>query len=857
MAGSAQRSFPVPNMVQGVSQQAPQNRRETQCEAQFDCINSPVVGCDARPPVEFNSLLVDADYTDSFFYEIKRGVDEHYLVVISAGALGGLEIFDLKTGDPCDVTLETGADDYLATVGKPKNVFVATTVDDYTFVCNREVLPGIDTGATSPAKRNEALIYWKASAYKIKFALALTYGGNVYEWTYETPDNSTAGNAEYITTTAVAATFYRSMTGLAAPQHGTGANAATGTNQGTLAGHAGHTAGVSGTIHVQDLGFYIRINGNCILLGRNDSAAFKVDTSDGVGDTYMRAVKDYAQSFADLPKNAFEGFTCKVQGTNKQTQDDYYVRFTRGDGSAGVWEESVAPGVPLGFDATTMPYALINTGVGTFEFKKAPWQGRVSGDGVDSALDPSFADRQIFDMFYDNNRLALMTEGACSWSMANNPFVHFPSSAQTTLATDPVDIRVGGGKQIVLLRKAVQTNEQTYLWAQKKQFRVASGNESFRQDTVESKPVTSFEFAEIPEPLPVADSLYFVTEPGKFATVRDLTLRDGKPLGSADVTAHVKRYIRSGVRRMAASDTLGIMVLASDNAPSYLYVYNFLIGDNENGAVTRLQSAWNTWRLPRFGTILWVTIQAERMDLVIQRPEGVILAQMDLSQDRTDDGHDDYLIRCDLRMTEANTARTYDPDTGATTIVFPFDILEAQDDGTKEAKDQNFFVVQRTTSVVQRRGYRWVLVDSGPNWVSVEGDCTAEELFCGFRIRAERDESPFYIRTAKGLIPADEITVHTYTVTHAKTGYYRAEVSYKTQNRKTGIYEMTGRVLGSQDNVLGEFAMTDGQLKVPISSDNLGYTLKLINDSYLPSRWQTSTYVYSAKMMALPQGAGS
>jgi hypothetical protein len=850
------RSFPVPNMVQGVSQQAPQNRRETQCEEQFDCINSPVEGAVARPGFNFNSLLVDADYTDSFFYEIKRGADEHYLVVITkASPDSELEVFDLNTGLPCDVIFEVGAQAYLNTVANPKDVFKATTVEDYTFIANREVIPLMDEENRSPVKDNAAIVYWKASAYKVRFQLAITYNDHVYTWNYETPDNSTVGNAEYITTNAVAATFYRTMTGLAASPTTSGATA-TGFNKGvgaSFAGDDGSVGSVTGAgITAISLGFTLRLNGNCIMISRSDNAAFSVDTADGVGDTYMRAVKETAQAFSQLPNNAFEGFTCLVKGTNKETADDFYVQFTGGDGSQGYWQEVVAPDTPYTFDPDTMPHALINTGPGEFTFQIAPWGFRFSGDGINTSKDPSFVGRQIWDMMYDNNRLCIITEGAASWSKLNDPFVFFSSSAQTVLATDPVDVKIGGGKQIVLLRKGVQTNESTFLWAQQAQFRITSGQESFRQDTVDSKRASSYEFAETPDPLPVASSLYFATEPGRYATIRDLTLQNGQVQGDSDVTAHIKRYIKSGVRRMVASDTLGILAVTSDAVTSHIYVYNFLLGTNEQGAQTRLQSAWNTWRLPTSGQVLYATILANRMDMVIQRPDGVILATMDLSPGLTDTGQDDYLTRLDLRMDESNVSMSYSSVTNQTTISLPFEMTEGVGDEALGPDARKTLVVTRTNSANSRRGATWPIVEHTGDTIIVTGDCTDEELYIGFRITAERTESPFYVRSPKGMIPTTRLQVVNFLVTHAQTGYYRAEVTYRTRQNRPAVTQMTSRVIGDPANVSGAFPITDGQLLVPVNSNALECSIKLVNDSFLPSKWQTSEYQYMATFLAVP-----
>ena len=62
----------VPNLIQGISQQAPQQRRDSQCEDQLDCINSPVEGCVPRPHFDLLKSLPGATFTDCFAYDIFR-----------------------------------------------------------------------------------------------------------------------------------------------------------------------------------------------------------------------------------------------------------------------------------------------------------------------------------------------------------------------------------------------------------------------------------------------------------------------------------------------------------------------------------------------------------------------------------------------------------------------------------------------------------------------------------------------------------------------------------------------------------------------------------------------------------------
>lgn len=841
-------SFPIANLIQGISQQTPQQRRETQAEVQFDCFNSPVNGAEARAHFDFLKRYHNIDFEKAYCYEMFRGDEEHYLAVVADGTPGGhrLHVYNLDDGSECTVVY-TASEDYLECVANyPMDAISATSVNDYTFFSNKEVLVEMDESNLSPTQYNEGIIYFKAGGYKVTFQVSVVFNGHVYTFSYETPDNSASGNAAYITTNQLAVTFFRGFTGGSPVPHSSGSVLTA--DNGNVGAVGTGLAAATGPITLTSLGFYVGINGNCLVIGRSDDQPFTIDTADGVGDTYLRNVKDTAQSFSDLPKSCFEGFTTKVIGTNKQTDDDYYVSWTGSDGSGGYWKEVVKPETPLTFRPTTAPHILVNTDVNEFEWKVAPWGNRISGDGETSAKDPSFVGRQIRDMFYDNSRLAVMTEGTCVWSRTRNPFVFFPDSAQTILDTDPIDIEVGGGKTIALLRTAVQQDEATFLWAPKIQFRVSSGSNPFKQDTVEAKPSTRFEAALNVPPASLADSVIFATEPGKWATIRDLLIQDGKPRGASDLTGHVRKLIPKGLRFITASDTLGTIVVVSDATPNLLYVYNFLMNGQE-----RIQSAWNIWRLPEHSRVIWASLSESYLYALLGREDGAIYVKMDLSVDRLDDDAGaTYLSRMDFRVTEAQCTVSLNSE-GNTVVVLPYEPKEANGWVSSGSVDEvcPMFCANRTSSGSAVRGKIWPILSISGDTMVIRGDCTSEQFYIGLRIRAEREDGTFYLKGPDGLIPTHNLMVERYNVSYAATGYFRAEVRYT--NGKAGRYEMTGRVFGDVQNITDTYPITEGTFSVPVAMQNDQFRVRLINDSFLPSRWTTAQYFYKAAFLAAPQ----
>lgn len=799
----------IPNLIQGVSQQAPQQRRDTQCEEQFDCVNSPVDGCVARPPAEAIKFLSGEDFTGAYCYDIFRADTEHYLVVIKGG---NLRVFDVGDGTECTVTFPDGKAYLTVTADDPKNVFRAATVDDFTFIVNRQVVPA-NSPTTSDAEIEEGIFYFKAGAYSTTFTLRLTFLGTVYSYSYTSPDNSVSGNAAFIATNELNFSLYSAL-------------------------DSTFTA----------LGFSKERRGNVARIWRTDNQHFDLDSDDGEGDTMLHVAKGFIQDFNLLPQSAFDGFKLKVQGEKRNGTDDYYTTFQGEGTSDAVWQEDIGWSVPNGVDPTTMPFQLVNTDFREFIFEQSPWGARLAGDEI-TAKDPSFIGVPIQDIFWDNPRLALVTEGSTVWSKSRNPYVYFPDTVQTVLAEAPIDVDVSAARTVALLRKGVIAQDSLTLWAQKAQFKVdASGQQPFTQDSVEVKETAAYEFVEVCDPCPVASSLYFATATGDFITIRDILFDAGKLVGDTDVTQHVPQYIPVGIRQIVASDTVNLMSVATEGDPAALYIYNWFLTNQD-----RIQSAWNKWRLPSDCTVLWIGIHTNILKVLVQRTDGVMLLSINLAP-RYKDAEGSYLTRMDLRITDASCTMTYSATLDETSITIPFGMPECLADLTKMMVVVRQSNVDLDTGIT--RGTQLTNVSMTGKVLKVKGDQRTTAFYLGQRISAEREESEFYIRGASGSQPTQRLQVLDYRTVHSKTGYYRAEVTQS--NGKVRVYEMEARVLGDPTDLLDQIVLNNGILKTPLKNKNTAVSVRLINDSFMPSQWQTAEYDYIADIRSSPapqQGA--
>lgn len=787
------RPQPVPNLVQGVSQQGVQQRRDSQCEEQFDCVNSVSEGCSARPHTDLLRLFPGENWEGAFFTEIIREeTGENYLVIVNGSVP---EAINLDSGEVCVVT-NTAADTYLST-GSPadfKQAIRAQTVEDTTIIASRNAVPILDAAIVSPVRVNEALVFVRSGAYSTDYTIVLSGPASINAvWTTSASD---VPADEVLATTGRIAFELHSL----------------------INGVNGYSSDVSGST---------------IRIWRADLADFTVNTGDGNGDEFMLAFKGRVSSYEKLPARSFAGVILEVLGESRTVTDNFWVKFA-GTPSAGSWEEVVAPATKTTLKPSTMPHVLVNTGLNTFEWKTQTWSTRIAGD-ENTAKDPGFVGKRIRDVcWHPSSRLGFLYASGAVWSKSQFPYTFFPDTVQTALATAPVDHKAIAGsasRGATTLDFAVQVDEGVYLWAQRVQYRVATENEAFKQDTVESKPSTAYAYASLCDPLTVGSSLYFMTDVGSFSTMRSIQFTNGKVAGDTDVTAHIPRYINAGVRYLTAHDTLRQIFVQSSGLPEGLYLYNYFVAEGGEYA----QSAWNTWRLPG-GDILWVGIKDNLLRILSQRPEGVALTVVDLTPQRVDplDGAA-YLTRLDNRLTEGTvTGLTYNAVTGRTSFTLPY-VPTGPD-------------VVVVTSVDEpggfTRGRVFATVSVVGAVVTVEGDLTNYQFYVGQRISAERTESKFYVRNDRGVLPVDRLTVNRFGVEMSDTGYTRIEVSSPNKDPREYVFE--GRRLGSSSAQTETPVLSDAQLVGSVSEENHNATIKLINDSFLPSNWQTAFYEYEA-----------
>lgn len=451
-------NIPIPNLLNGVSQQPDNLRFNTQAAVQENMYSSIVDGLSKRPPTEHVGKITTSDQDaggtfgsgDLFAHLIDygtnaNGVAEQYVLTIrnpgSSAAAPEVRISALLDGSSIPVTVVGGAGNadfnayFTPTAAQLANgmhqVYKAVSIADFTFLVNTGIVTEMDAAVTS-ALPAAALLWIRqgayAAKYNAKFVRSTAPAGTIADISW------TTGKATLPTSSATA----DSVAGIVGGGFTTGPVNIDGPNTNNMRkGDTGTNGGLDGTNYSDTATIASQVSG---LFGgssttpqANGSVSITVDTvartynksregyaiyirntntptdpfdvvvSDGVGGNGMKLVYKSVNSTSDLPTLAANGMRVKVEGQVGENRDDYWVKFTGKVGTAehtlsqGTWAETVAPSVKYKYNYKKMPWVLIKLPDGSFVLKAADGVGYNPGTGIIPGTDVKWSERGAGD----------------------------------------------------------------------------------------------------------------------------------------------------------------------------------------------------------------------------------------------------------------------------------------------------------------------------------------------------------------------------------------------------------------------------------------------------------------------------
>lgn len=763
----------LPGIFNGVSQQPETLRLENQLDLQENAMSSVGDGVYKRPPTEWVAELASKANLKTFIHTINRDVNERYIVIISNDIDEPIEIYTLE-GEKCTVYYDQDSINYLwldengKQITDPRRALRAVTVADHTIIVNRTRIPKMKE-ETTPVPDPWALVWVKAGypATDYRVQIMEPDGTVIHDVHVPTLKQDDDDVEESVKTTNIAKQIYDKLT--EGPE-----------------------------------GFIFKNLGSTILIRREGGKNFQIKVSDSYGNTAIAGFKGAVQKFADLPVEAEDGLVAVISGDPNDNIDDYYVKYTANENGAGVWTETVKPGLKNYLDPKTLPHRLVRTAHNEFTLMPIEWAPRYVGDEF-SAPEPSFIGNPINDVFFFKDRLGFLAGENVIFSRAGDYFNLWPHTATDVVDGDPIDTKVATDK-VAILYHAVPFVNNLILFSDQQQFSLSSGSGILTPKTVAITPSTAFETAKGCRPVGSGPNLYFVVPSGAHSQVREYFVQPNTVSNNAEnTTAHVPRYLPKNVTMLAASSARDIVFALSPDDPHCLYVYRYFWDGDQ-----KVQSAWSKWIFD--DEVLNVAVLDDYVYLITKTGNNVSLVRMDLEKNPTPGLH--YKVHLDKQV---SLVGTYDPINNETTWVLPYD-----------DPSQDFEVVEG------RRGNQLVNVVKNGRIIKAPGDHSQYVSWIGKTYTMRFRFSKFYLRDRNGLANTQgHLKVRTITISHTDTGYYRIEADRYTS-------EFTGTIVGVSR--IGQPTISTGTRRFVLIGGVQSGRIEVINDSPLPSQIQYAAY---------------
>jgi hypothetical protein len=799
----------IPTLLRGISQSSDALKQPDHADIQDNADSNPVLGLTKRSGFQYLSSLSSSTLGNVHIQTINRDASERYVAVFSNG---NVQVFDLATGNSVNVNKPDGTT-YLNT-SSPRSVIKTVTIADYTFVVNTGITTEMDS-TLSGGTGTKAIVF-------INQATANT----TYKVTVDgvTATDNTSGDST-LSTDTVASDL-----------------------------KAGLEAGLTG--------FTINRNGPVLYIRKNDGSNFSIEGNDTQGNTKMTIVKDSVQRFTDLPTVSPNGYVVEVKGDDDTNFDNYYVKFVTNNGEnlgEGQWEETVEAGIQFKFNYDKMPHILVRQADGEFRFARVDgdtytlsgvtytlpkWGERTVGD-TDSAPNPSFIGSKINNVFFFRNRLGFLAGDNVVLSRVSEFFNFFPETVVSILDNEPIDVAASHTK-VAILKSAVTMGERLILFSDQTQFVLTSSADNLTPKTANVIVATEFESSAAAQPVPSGSSIYFLTQKGSFAGIREYIIQgENKIRDAANITIHVPRLIPSNIFKMAVSTNQDILVLLGTDNLNKLYVYRWLYGADGQKAL----SSWFTYSINSNRSILNVDFIGTDLFAVIEEANKVTLEKIPFETEFRE-ANSEFEFHLDHKVTEATTgvSVSYNTSNNISTFTVPYRLRANMNiigrylgsgetstfvdaDGT--AKNLLPSQLIQTTNTT----------DGSTSTITATGDFRNSKFIIGepyemhYRFSKQRlteqgAGSPEYI--------GGRLQLHHFYIKYEDAGFFQVEVT--PQNRDTSVHKFTGRLLGSSSAFIGQMNLDTGTFKVPIMSKSDRVDIDVKNNTFLPTRLAGAEY---------------
>jgi len=798
----------IPTLLRGISQSADATKQPDHADIQDNANSNPVQGLTKRSGTQFLANVSSGTLGNVHIQTINRDTAERYIAVFSNG---NVKVYELD-GTEKTVNKPDGTT-YLNT-SNPRDQIKTVTIADFTFVVNTSVTAAMDT-TLSAGNITQAIVFINQVSDKTTYTLTV-------DGTTATKDTS---SDDPLSTTTVATALRNGLSGLS--------------------------------------GFTIAQNGAVIHIKKNDGSNFSIDATDTQGNTHTTVVKDSVQRFTDLPRVSPNGYVVEVKGDESTNFDNYYVKFVTNNGGAleeGQWEETVEAGITFKFNYGTMPHVLIRQADGNFRFARVDgdsytisgntftlpkWGERTVGD-LESAPNPSFIDSKINNVFFFRNRLGFLADDNVILSRVSEFFNFFPETVLTVVDSDPIDVAASHTK-VAILKNAVTMGEQLILFSDQTQFVMASSSDTFTPKTANVIVATEFESSDLAAPVGSGSSIYYLTDKGDFAGVREYITQENITLkDAANITIHVPRLIPKNIFKFAVSTNEDVLLLLGSDNPNKLYVNRWLEG--ERG---KILNSWSTYTFNENRIIRNIDFIGNELFLVIEEANGTTLEKLPFAADFVETNAT-FEFHLDHKVTEATTGVSvaYNSGTDVTTFTVPYRLRK------KMTVVGRYLASNETSTFVDTQGNTKTLkagqvlqttnaTDGSTSTITISGDYRNSKFIIGepyemhYRFSKQRLTEQAGGQSS-GEIISGRLQLHHFYIKFEDTGFFKVQVT--PENRDTSEHEFTGKFLGAASAAIGQINLESGTFRFPVMSRADSVDIDVKNDTFLPTQLSSAEF---------------
>ena len=799
----------IPTLLRGISQAADSTKQADHADIQDNANSNPVLGLTKRSGTQFLTTLSSSTVGNVHIQTINRDTNERYVAIFSNG---NVKVYDID-GTEKTVTKPDGTN-YLNT-STPRSVIKTVTIADYTFVVNTSITVAMDS-AVSAGNITQAVVFINSVSDKTTYSVTVD-GVTV---TDDTTSDST------LSTTQVATDL-----------------------------QSGLNSGLTG--------FTIARNGPVIHIKKNDGSNFSIDGNDTQGNTQLTVVKDSVQRFTDLPTVSPNGYVVEIKGDESTNFDNYYVKFVTNNGGTfeeGQWEETLEPGITYKFDYDTMPHVLIRQADGNFRFARVDgdsytlsgvsytlpkWGERTVGD-LDSAPNPSFVGGKINNVFFFRNRLGFLADDNAILSRVSEFFNFFPETVLSVIDSDPIDVAASHTK-VAILKHAVTMGEQLILFSDQTQFVLTSSSDSLTPKTANVVVATEFESSDLAQPVGSGSSIYYLTNKGSFAGVREYITQENVAIKDAsNITIHVPRLIPSNIFKLAVSTNEDVLILLGSDNPNKLYINRWLYGDN----FQKILNSWSTFTLNSAKSIRNIDFIGTDLFMVVEEANGTTLEKIPFEAEfRETNAEFEYHL--DHKVTEATTGVSvaYNATTDVSTFTVPYRLNGAMSVVGRylgDGETSTFVDTQGNTKTLKPgQALQTTNTANGSTaTITASGDFRNSKFIIGepflMHYRFSQQRLTEGGGNNAGEIVSGRLQLHHFYIKFEDTGFFQVEVT--PENRDTSTHKFTGRLLGAASSAIGQINLETGTFRVPIMSRADRVNIDVKNNTFLPTQLSSAEY---------------